>query len=135
MGLLDSVVGALGGAQGGAGGGHAALINAVIAMLGHGGPAGGLAGLIEKFQQAGLGEQVGSWVSTGQNLPVSADQIGGALGPDLLSQIAAQLGLSHGEAAGQLSHVLPQVVDKLTPDGRLPTGGLGDIGDILARFR
>jgi uncharacterized protein YidB (DUF937 family) len=144
MGLLDSVVGMLGGAQGGPGGGNAALLNLVVSMLAGGGSAagggggglgglGGLAGLIERFQQAGLGDQVGSWVSTGQNMPVNADQIGGALGPDILSQIASQLGLSPGDAAGQLSQVLPQVVDKLTPDGQVPSEST--ISDILGRFR
>jgi len=156
MGLLDSVVGALGGALGGGaggqGGGNAALLNLVVGMLanqggvqggaqgGAGGLAGalgglgGLGGLIGKFQQGGLGDVVGSWVGTGQNLPVSPDQLHNVLGSDIVSQIAAQLGVSPGDAAGQLSQLLPEVVDKLTPQGEVPSGELGGIADILGRF-
>ena len=75
MGLLDSVIGALGQAQGGAGGGQADLLGALVGMLGQGGGLGGLAGLVQKFEQGGLGDAVGSWIGTGQNMPVSADQI------------------------------------------------------------
>lgn len=137
MGLLDSVVGALAGGQGGgSGGGQAALISAVLAMLSQNGSAGGgLGALVEKFQQGGLGDVVGSWVSTGQNLPVSPNQLEDVLGSDMLSQLAGQLGLSKGDASAQLSQWLPQAVDRLTPNGQLPEpGGLGDIGAILGRF-
>lgn len=134
MGLLDSLVGAL--AQGqqpsrqGGLGGNTQLINAVLGML----AGGGLHGLVEKFQRGGLGDVIGSWISPGQNLPISGEQLGGVLGPDVLSQIAQQLGLPQRDAAEQLSQVLPQAVDQVTPDGREPEGGLGGIGDILARF-
>lgn len=134
MGLLDSVIGAIGSGGGGAGGGgQGELLNAVIGMLGNAnGPGGGLAGLVQQFQQGGLGDVVGSWVSTGQNLPVSADQLTQVLGNDTIGQLAQQLGLSNGDVAGQLSQLLPQVVDKLTPNGQLPAGGgLGDIGSLL----
>jgi uncharacterized protein YidB (DUF937 family) len=56
------------------------------------------------------------------------------LGSDTIANIAQQLGLSHGDAAGQLAQVLPQVVDKLTPQGQAPAGGLGDIGGLLAQL-
>ncbi len=132
MGLLDSVVGALGQAAGGGGGnGQAALLQAVIGLLGQGGGAGGLAGLVNQFQQGGLGDVVQSWVSTGQNLPVSAEQLSGVLGQDTIGQLAQQLGMPQGDVAGQLSQLLPQVVDRLTPNGQLPTGGLGDLGGLL----
>ena len=145
MGLLDSVIGALGGGQGGAspqGAGQGALINIVIGMLANrqadasqgGAASGGLGDLMAKFQQGGLGDVIGSWIGAGQNLPVSADQLSNVLGSDMLAKIAQQLGVSHGEAASQLSQVLPQVVDKLTPNGQVPEGGLGDIGAILGRF-
>ena len=133
MGLLDSVVGALGQAGGGGGGGgQAELLNAVIGMLGqNGGGLGGLAGLVNQLQQGGLGDAVQSWGSTGQNLPVSAEQLGGVLGQDTLGQLAQQLGMPQADVAGQLSQILPQVVDKLTPNGQLPSGGLGDLGGLL----
>lgn len=145
MGLLDSVIGALAGGQGGAGpqgAGQGTLINIVMGMLANrqadasqgGAAGGGLGDLMAKFQQGGLGDVIGSWIGTGQNLPVSADQLSNVLGSDMLANIARQLGVSHGEAASQLSQVLPQVVDKLTPNGQVPEGGLGDIGAILGRF-
>ncbi len=131
MGLLDTVIGAL--AQGGAGGGggQADLLRVVVGMLGNDAPGGGLGGLISKFQQGGLGDVVASWVSTGQNLPVSADQVHQALGSDTIASIAQQLGISHGDAAGQLAQMLPQVIDRLTPNGQVPAGGLGDVGNLL----
>ena len=138
MGLLDSVMGALAGAQGsGGGGGQADLLRVVVGMLAQGGPgggAGGLGDLIGRFQQGGLGHLVDSWVGTGENLPISADQLHSVLGSDTVAQIAGQLGLSHADAADQLSQVLPQAVDQLTPHGRVPDEGLGGIGDILAQL-
>jgi uncharacterized protein YidB (DUF937 family) len=143
MGLLDSVVGALGQAAGGAGSGggqEAALMNAVMALLsdnGNGGAAG-LGGLVGKLQQAGLGDIVNSWISTGQNLPVSGSQLQDALGSDTLGPLARQLGLGEGDLAGGLSGLLPQLVDGLTPDGQLPSGGAAPglgalIGSLLGR--
>lgn len=133
MGLLDSVIGALGqGGGGNGGGGQAELVSAVIGMLGNNaGGLGGLAGLVSQFQQGGLGDIVQSWVSTGQNLPVSPEQLGGVLGNDRLGQLAQQLGMPQGDVAGQLSQILPQLVDRLTPNGQLPAGGgLGDVGGL-----
>lgn len=132
MGLLDIVGGMLGGQQGQMGqGGQAELLNMVIGMLGNNGQGGGLAGLVEQFQAAGLGEQVNSWVGTGQNLPLSPEQLQGALGSDQMSQMAEKMGLSTGDLGAQLSQMLPQMVDKLTPGGQIPEGGLGNIGDLL----
>lgn len=127
MGLLDSVIGALG--QGGGGGGD--LVQVVAGMLHDGAPGGGLAGLVQKFEQGGLGDVIASWIGTGQNLPISADQLHQVLGSDTIGRIAQQLGLSHGDAAGQLAQMLPQVIDKLTPNGSVPAGGLGDLGGLL----
>ena len=134
MGLLDVVGGMLGGqaAQGGAGG-QEALLKLVLGMLsdnGQGG-GGGMGALLQQLQQAGLGEQVNSWVGTGQNLPVSAEQLQGAFGADPMSQMAERMGLSTGDLGAQLSQMLPQVVDQLTPGGRLPESGLGDLGSLL----
>jgi uncharacterized protein YidB (DUF937 family) len=137
MGLLDSVVGALAGGQGGqGGGGQAALISAVLSMLSQNGSAGGgLGALVEKFQQGGLGDVVASWISTGQNLPVSPSQLEHVLGSDMLGQLAGKLGMSPGDASAQLSQWLPKAVDHLTPEGQLPpAGGLGDLGALLSRF-
>lgn len=152
MGLFDSVLGAVMNSQGGqstagvgtSGGlgsglggliGLAAsnpqLLQVITGMLSNTGGEGGLGGLIGKFQQAGLGDAIASWIGSGPNQHASADQISDALGSDSLSQIAAQLGLSPDAAAGQLSQVLPKVIDHLTPNGQMPAGGLGNSGDLM----
>ena len=136
MGLLDSVIGAVvnsQGGQGGAQGGGADLLNAVIGMLGNNnaGGLGGIAGLVEKFQQSGLGDVAKSWVSTGQNMPVSPDQLGGVLGDDMIAGLSRQTGVNQGDLLGQLAQMLPQVVDKLTPNGTAPQAGLGNASDLM----
>jgi uncharacterized protein YidB (DUF937 family) len=135
MGLLDIVGGMLGGQGGQGGGAQAELLNLVVAMLANNGQGGaqggGLAALVQQFQAAGLGEQVNSWIGTGQNLPVSPEQLQGALGGDQMSMMAEKMGLSTGDLGAQLSQMLPQVVDQLTPDGQVPEGGLGNLGDLL----
>lgn len=124
MGLLDSVVGALAGGQSG---GESPLLNIVMQLINNP-QTGGLGGLVQSFQQGGLGNIVNSWVSTGQNLPISAEQIQAVLGGGKLQEIAAQLGVSTEQASGGLADLLPQVVDKLTPNGQVPEGG-----DLLAQ--
>jgi uncharacterized protein YidB (DUF937 family) len=127
MGLLDTISGALGG--NGAGGNP--LLNAVMQMLANK-EAGGLQGLLKTLADNGLGEQVQSWVGTGQNQPVSVDALRNALGDGTLGRIANQAGVSADEAAGGLAQLLPQVVDKLTPNGELPQGDLLSQGlDLL----
>lgn len=118
MGLLDSVVGSLaaGNTQGSNG-----LLDVVMQLIQN--QPGGLAGLVQSLQQGGLAEVVNSWVSTGQNMPVSGQQLASALGGEQLQAIAAQLGVSPEQASGSLADVLPQVVDQLTPNGQLPEGG------------
>ncbi len=135
MGLLDSVIGALGAQNPPPGGGSGDLLGAIVGMLGSQGAGGlgGLAGLVQKFEQAGLGQVASSWVGTGANHPVSPDQLGGVLGGDVVAGLARQLGLNPQDALGQLSQMLPQVVDKLTPQGRIPAGdvgGMGGMGDL-----
>ncbi|MCE2657127.1 MAG: YidB family protein [Rubrivivax sp.] len=161
MSLLNSVLGAaMGGGQGG--GTQAALMNLVLGMLqggggsggagaggagglaaslgaalggGGGGGAGGLAGLgqlVEQFQRGGLGDVMGSWISTGQNLPISPEQLGSVLGNERIAGMASQLGVNQGDLLGQLSQLLPQVVDKLTPQGQIPQQpDLGQLGSLL----
>jgi len=132
MGLLDSLVGAL--AQGQSQGGQPDLMKVVIGLLGNDSPVGGLAGLAAKFQQSGMGDVLQSWVSTGQNAPISGDQLNSVLGGDTIGALARQLGLDPNDAAGALSKVLPQVVDQMTPAGQMPQGGLGSAADLLSAF-
>jgi uncharacterized protein YidB (DUF937 family) len=167
MGLLDSVIGALGQGAGGQQNPQAALISAIVSMLakgggGQGGGAGGLggvlgaalggggagmggaggagglgglAGMVEQFSRHGMGDVAKSWVGTGQNMPIAPDQLGQVLGGDTISQMASQLGMDQGALLGQLSQMLPQVVDKLTPQGQIPQGDIqgmgGDLGNLL----
>jgi uncharacterized protein YidB (DUF937 family) len=142
MGLLDGLLGnvigsALGGGQAG---GANPMLNAVIGMLannaggaagGAGSALGGLGGLMQQFQGAGLGHVMDSWIGTGANHAISGDQLTQVLGSGQIGQIAQQLGLSHGDAAGQLAQMLPQVINHLTPSGQAPAGGLGNAGDIM----
>jgi uncharacterized protein YidB (DUF937 family) len=135
MGLLNSVLGALLGPEGieGQEGG----LQAVVAMLAEDGEQGGLAGLVQRLQGGGLGEVVSSWIGTGANLGVSAEQLQAVLGGDWIERFAQQLGQHPGEAVQTLAQLLPQVVDRLTPDGRLPdvgSSGFGDLGSVLERF-
>jgi uncharacterized protein YidB (DUF937 family) len=125
MGLLDAVVGAMGSGSGG-GGGQGDLLGMVAKLVQQN---GGLEGLVAKFQQGGMGNVVQSWISTGQNMPISADQLGQALGPDTLSKLGA-----NKEMLGPLAELLPQVVDKLTPNGQLPAGGGGDLAGMLGQL-
>ena len=155
MGLLDSVVGAaLGGGQqqGGAGGGLGGLLGGLLGgqqqsgalggnlgallpiitgMLANGSQQGGLGGLMEKFNQAGMGDQMSSWVGKGENLPISADQLSSVLGSGAIGDIASKLGVGQSEAGGMLAQMLPGIIDQLTPDGQAPAGGLGGASDLM----
>ena len=123
MGLLDQVVGALANGQSAQGN---PLLDIVMQLVNNP-QTGGLAGLVAKLQQGGIGDIVNSWVSTGQNLPVSGEQLQSALGGDMLGQIAAQLGVSPQQASGRLADLLPQIIDQLTADDWLPQDEPGDL--------
>lgn len=89
---------------------------------------GGLDGLIDTFKNKGLGDAISSWIGTGENQPVSGEQIAHVLGTETIQRISAALGLSDAEASRQLAALLPQVIDRLTPDGTVPKGGLLERG-------
>ena len=136
--VLGSVLGGGQQQQPGQGGGInmglvAALAPVLMGMLANNSQHGGLGGLLDQFQRSGLGDVASSWVSTGQNLPVSAEQIGQVLGPDVLGQLARSAGMDSGAAGGALAQILPQVIDAMTPDGRLPQQG-ADLGAMLPQI-
>jgi uncharacterized protein YidB (DUF937 family) len=81
---------------------------------------GGVQGVVQQFESKGFGPTVRSWVGTGANQPISPDQIHQALGPDLIQQLAAKTGLSVAELTQRLAQVLPEAVDRMTPDGEVP---------------
>lgn len=121
MGLFDQLAGqALGALMGGAQGGQNDLMRMALNMIQN--QPGGLAGLLGKFQQAGLADQADSWIGTGQNLPISGGQLESALGSSAIGDIAGQLGLSSGDASGALANLLPGLIDQLTPQGRMTEG-------------
>ncbi len=126
MGLLDAVMGAVSGQMQQSGG----LGNVLGGLLANNSELGGLGGLVEKFNQNGMGEIVGSWIGKGDNLPISADQIASAFGSGTLGNMASQLGLDPAQVSEQLAQMLPGLIDKLTPHGALPEGGLGHSGDL-----
>ncbi|OQW37651.1 MAG: hypothetical protein A4E19_13335 [Nitrospira sp. SG-bin1] len=130
MGLMDQLGQAVGGMLGGQGGQHP-LLQAVAGLLGKDSSIGGLVGLVQTFQKNGLGDIVNSWVSTGQNLPVTPSQIEQGLGGDVLSQLASKAGLSSGAASSQLAGLLPDLIDKLTPNGRVEAGGLDQLMKLV----
>ena len=108
MGLLDGLLGGL------IGGGMATVVNQILDKH------GGLQGVVSEFERNGFGPTVQSWVGTGPNQPISSDAMQRVLGSDLLQQLAARSGMSVPELTRKLSQVLPQAVDKLTPDGVVP---------------
>ena len=125
MGLFDQLGGVLSGE-------HAGLLGNVLDTLG-GERGGGLAGLVQAFQANGLGDAVSSWIGTGQNQPISASQIQSVLGSDAVKQLAAKIGISPDAMSAKLAEVLPAAIDKLTPDGKLPAGGL--LAEALTALR
>ena len=130
MGMLDNVLNGLGGD---AAGGVGDLLRGQ----------GGVGGLVEKFNQAGLADVVGSWIGTGANANISAEQITAVIGHGPLADIAAKMGVTPQQAGETLAGLLPEAIDRLTPGGQLHgaadllgklPGGLGDmVGGFLKR--
>ncbi len=86
-----------------------------------GGLLAGLGGLLGKLAQGGQGDVAKSWVGSGPNQPISPGSLGSALGPTIIKTLAEKTGVSEQEVTAQLSKILPAFVDKLTPQGRIPT--------------
>jgi uncharacterized protein YidB (DUF937 family) len=108
MGLFDGILGGVVGA------GMASVINGVLEKH------GGVQGVVDQFEKQGLGATVKSWVGTGANLPITADQLHQALGSDMVRQLAAKAGISVDDLTAKLAKYLPQAVDHLTPAGTVP---------------
>ena len=121
---LSDMVG--GSAAGGQSGGLGGLLQGGLGGLLGGGAAGGilsggLGDLLKQFQNNGLGDKAESWVSTGENKPIQPNELEKALGEERISWLMQQTGMSREELLAGLSQELPQVIDKLTPQGRIPT--------------
>ena len=154
MGLLDSVLGqVLGGAQqqqpqgqggglgdlgallGGAGGSGVnlgGLAGALGGLLANNGEHGGLGGLVSKFEQAGMGDVINSWIGKGENAPISGGQLQDVLGSDAIAGIAQKLGINSATLLPLLATMLPTLIDHLTPKGQVPAEGLGNHDDLLS---
>ena len=114
MGLFEELKGTLFG-----GGDKNKLLESIMGII-HDPQTGGLSGLAQTFKDKGLGDVVSSWISTGENLPVSSDQIKQALGSDQIQQISEKAGVSQAEVSNGLAGLLPEIIDKLTPEGKVP---------------
>ena len=113
-------------------GGQSGLMEAAIGLISSP-QIGGLQGLIKAFQDKGLGDIIASWISTKPNLPISAEQIQSVFGNEQIQAVAQKLGVDPQTASSGLASVLPTVVDKLTPEGSVPEGGMLDKGLVMLK--
>ena len=118
MGFLDELTGGVAGKLFG-GTDKNKLFESIMGMI-NSPQIGGLSGLAQQLKDKGLGDAISSWISTGRNLPVSADQIKQALGADKVQEISQNVGVSEEETSTGLASLLPEIIDKLTPDGKVP---------------
>lgn len=94
---------------------------------------GGLAGLVQRFSNSGLDKVVSSWIGTGGNLPIEPQQVQQALGSQQINDLASRAGITPDAATRGLAEMLPQIIDKLTPDGNLPTNQMLEQGLSMLR--
>src|ERR1700730_6852384 len=109
MGMFDGILGGVIGA------GATTLLNNYIEQQ------GALRNFVSQFEKNGFGDTMKSWISQGQNLPITADQIHQALGSDTVKELAAKMGLPADKLAELLAQHLPHAIDRVTPDGKLPS--------------
>jgi uncharacterized protein YidB (DUF937 family) len=128
MGLLDDVMNA---ATGGGNQSNSMLGHVLDMVQNH---PGGVSGLVNSLNSGGLGAAVSSWIGTGQNMPVSADAIESALGSGPIANLAAKAGISPDQAKTAISQYLPQIIDKISPNGQMPQGG-GLLESALSMLR
>jgi uncharacterized protein YidB (DUF937 family) len=133
MGLLDNMENeAIGKVLGGS---SSPIASSLLQMIQN--QPGGLQGLVQSFHDKGLGGLVSSWVGTGQNLPVSADQIHQVFGSDQVKALAAKAGVSPDMASAAIAGILPSLIDKLTPNGAVPehSNVMSMVGGLLQNLQ
>jgi uncharacterized protein YidB (DUF937 family) len=137
MSLFDTIGSLLG--QSPEGGDHQALVSNALEFINN--QPGGLNGLVQQFESQGAGDIIRSWISNGENQPVSADLLQNVLGSDTISNLAAKAGIQPDQVSGLLSQVLPHVVNAATPNGDVPADGqlntttaLGALGGLASLF-
>ena len=125
MGILDRLSSIMGGGK--KKGGIGDLVRTLVNEF------DGVEGLIAKLREAGLSEQVDSWIGNGANAPISPERVTDALGSDTVADVADEMGVGFDQAAQRLSMALPRLIDRVTPEGKVPEGGLdlGKISDLL----
>lgn len=115
MGLFDKITGMFGGQSG-----EVTQYQAIFSWIES---QGGVTSIVEKFRANGLGEIVSSWLSSGQNLPISAEQITAIFGSPAVQELASKLGIDIGSASALIAEYLPKIVDSVSPDGQEPQPG------------
>ena len=136
MGLLDSITSQVTGTLGGQNAAGGTDWMGVIGNLINNPQTGGLQGLIQSFKDKGLGGVVSSWIGTGENLPISAEQLTSVLGQGRLQEMMQKVGLPVDGLTEKLTSLLPQLMHQLTPSGSVPEGdllseGMGMLGGLL----
>lgn len=129
MGLFDSVAGAV---LGKLGGDKGTMVQVAMDLFTQN---GGLAGVLEKFKTGGFAEQADSWVSKGENLPITAEQITQVLGSGTITNISNKLGMNPDEVSAKIAEYLPQVIDKMTPDGEVNAGSGNLLTAVLSMLK
>jgi len=129
MGLFDSLasnmLGKLGGEKG-------AIAQVAIDLFNQN---GGLAGVLQKFRTAGFDDEVASWISKGSNLPIDAQQIVQALGTHTIQQAASKLNMNAQDISAKIAEYLPQVIDRMTPDGQLPREPVNVLAALMSMMK
>ena len=125
MSIFDQLSGALGDTAGESR--NSAILSAVMGIVSN--HPGGMSGLAQSFEQNGLSHLMSSWVGTGENLPITTDQVNGILGNDRVAEFAAKVGISPDVASSHLAELLPSVINTLSPDGKLPE----NTSDLMSR--
>lgn len=129
MGLLDSLAGA---ALGKLGGEQGAMAQVALDLFNQ---QGGIEGVLDKFKAGGLADQAASWIGKGENLPVTADQIASVLGSGTITDIASKMGMDSNDVSGKIAEYLPQIIDKMTPDGEVNANSGSLLTTILGMLR
>lgn len=135
MGLFDTLAGEVMGSLSGHNAQQGSGAMGMVAELLGGQGGAGLSSLVQAFEQQGLGGVIASWIGTGANQPISAEQVQSVLGGEQVQAIAEKFGFSAQDASGQLAQLLPQVIDKLTPGGQLPEGGGNLMSGLLGMLK
>jgi uncharacterized protein YidB (DUF937 family) len=126
MGVLDSVKGLFGDADPGK------LVDQAKGLFAEDGPLGGVNGMLDKLRESGLGKQVDSWISKDDNQPVTGEEVKSAFGSEQLKAIADKAGTTVDKVSSAIAGFLPQAIDKLTPDGKLPD--MKDMKDRISKL-